>query len=414
VPTFFVVLALDRFDDVKRQVGYPRAMRLLDQLGEDVALHLPDAERIRANRATVEFTLRCADAGAAEVVLRELVEALRGDIAVRGRTLPRSVTAAALPCHWSSASERVVEEAELALRQALRRRVAVLVSDRVVDDGDDQQLLDDLHAALLHGHGLALHYQPKLRTRTGALAGAEALLRWTDPVRGPVSPARVIAAAERGSDIGRLTEWVVDRAVADQVRLRAAGVDLHTHLNMSAPLVADPAFVSLLLDRLAPAEGSIGLEITETAMLEDPEGTLANLQRLSDAGIRLAIDDYGSGYSSLAYLQQLPVQELKIDRVFVSRLSSGARDPLLVRSTIDLAHALEMEVTAEGVETAAVLALLQVMGCDIAQGYFLSMPLPLDKLVDYVRRVGEGLRPARPASLRERIAERREKRERPA
>jgi EAL domain-containing protein (putative c-di-GMP-specific phosphodiesterase class I) len=140
-------------------------------------------------------------------------------------------------------------------------------------------------------------------------------------------------------------------------------------------------------------------------MMADPEGALANLYKLAEAGVHLSIDDYGSGFSSLAYLQRLPVKELKIDKGFVSRLSSGPRDPLLVRSTIDLAHALEMEVTAEGVQSAAALALLQVMRCDMVQGFFLSPALSLEGLVDYARDrlAAPGLPHA--ATLAERVAQ---------
>jgi EAL domain-containing protein (putative c-di-GMP-specific phosphodiesterase class I) len=155
---------------------------------------------------------------------------------------------------------------------------------------------------------------------------------------------------------------------------------------------------------LGGATGGIGFEITETAMMADPEGALVNLHKLAEASVHLSIDDYGSGFSSLAYLQQLPVNELKIDKAFVSRLSSGPRDPLLVRSTIDLAHALEMEVTAEGVQSAATLALLQVMRCDMVQGFFLSPALSLDGLIDFAReRVASPGLP-RAATLAERVA----------
>ena len=130
--------------------------------------------------------------------------------------------------------------------------------------------------------------------------------------------------------------------------------------------------------------GRIGFEITETAVIGDPDAALANLRDFTQAGIRIAIDDYGSGLSSLAYLKQLPAHELKIDRLFVSGLTDSHRDPLLVRSSIDLAHALEMEVTAEGVDDAMSLSLLRVMGCDLLQGYFISPPLPLDGLTSFL------------------------------
>jgi EAL domain-containing protein (putative c-di-GMP-specific phosphodiesterase class I) len=232
----------------------------------------------------------------------------------------------------------------------------------------------------------------------------EALLRWTHPTRGAVSPELFIPLAERSGEVSPLTLWVIARAVADRAVLREAGVDAPIHVNISAQLIADPRFVDRALGLLGDAAGGIGFEITETAMMADPEGALANLYKLAEAGVHLSIDDYGSGFSSLAYLQRLPVNELKIDKGFVSRLTSGPRDPLLVRSTIDLAHALEMEVTAEGVQSAATLALLQVMRCDMVQGFFLSPALSLDGMIGYARdRVASPALP-RAATLAERVA----------
>jgi EAL domain-containing protein (putative c-di-GMP-specific phosphodiesterase class I) len=146
-------------------------------------------------------------------------------------------------------------------------------------------------------------------------------------------------------------------------------------------MVADEGFAAWLLEELSRApRGALGLEITETAVIDEPQKALRNLQAFADAGLEIAIDDYGSGLSSLSYLKQLPAHELKIDKLFISHLTSSHRDPLLVRSTIDLAHALGMKVTAEGVEDATTLALLRMMGCDLAQGYLISQPLSLDEL----------------------------------
>ena len=176
---------------------------------------------------------------------------------------------------------------------------------------------------------------------------------------------------------------MVLQAIEDQAKLANRGHDIPVYVNLSGRLVADGAFTRWLLKAMRRCRrGAIGLEITETAVIDDPGHALANLQALADAGAPIAIDDYGAGLSSLAYLKQLPATELKIDRMFVSGLTSGHRDPLLVRSTIDLAHALEMEVTAEGVEEAATLALLRTMGCDLIQGFFIARPMPLDRLED--------------------------------
>jgi len=403
--TYFAVLGMDGFDGIKRQVGYARAMGLLDALRDRIAKSLPEVQQLRSGRTSVEFVLRARSQSAAADILTTLRGSLSGEIPVRGRTIARSVTIAAVPCPRGSVSETLVAEAEEALAKALRMGRPVHLSNHVVTEQDDHALMDDLHAALTGQAGLTLHYQPKLRTQGGALAGAEALLRWTHPARGIVSPEIFIPLAERCGEIGALTEWVIARATDDHEVLAGAGIDVPIHVNISAQLVADPRFIDRALALLGEAAGKIGLEITETAMIADPEGALVNLHKLAEVGVHLSIDDYGSGFSSLAYLQRLPVHELKIDQSFISRLSTGPRDPLLVRSTIDLAHALEMEVTAEGVQSAATLALLQVMRCDMVQGFFLSPALSLDGLIDYAhgRLTAPGL--PRPASLAERVAQ---------
>ncbi|UAK26462.1 EAL domain-containing protein [Sphingomonas nostoxanthinifaciens] len=248
---------------------------------------------------------------------------------------------------------------------------------------DRLSLMRDLQKAI-RDDTLELHYQPKVRARSGETVAAEALLRWNHPQRGYVPPAMFVPIAERTGDIAALTEWVVGRAIADQARLLRMGHTLTFDLNISGGLLADPGYGWRLLHHFTALQGLIGFEITETAMIGDPERALSNLQIFAEAGIRLAIDDYGSGFSSLAYLRQLPITELKIDRMFVANLTTSQRDPLLIRSTIDLAHALGMEVTAEGVDSPTTLALLQVMGCDQVQGYLLSRPLPLDRLATYL------------------------------
>ena len=403
--TYFAVLGLDGFESIKRQVGYARAMDLLDALRDLIAETLPEVRQLRTNRSNVEFVLCCRSQSAAADSLAALQQGLSGEIPMRGRALARNVSIAAVPCPRGTVSETLVMQAEQALAKAMRLGRAVHLSDRIAVERDDHALMEDLHAALSGAPGLTLHYQPKLRAHGGALAGVEALLRWTHPERGIVSPEIFIPLAERSGEIGPLTEWVIARAVADRALMREADVGAPIHVNISAQLVADPRFVDEALDLLGDAAKEIGFEITETAMIADPEGALVNLYKLAEAGVHLAIDDYGSGFSSLAYLQRLPVNELKIDKGFVSRLSSGPRDPLLVRSTIDLAHALEMEVTAEGVQSAATLALLQVMRCDMVQGFFLSPALSLSGLIDYARQrlAAPGL--PRTASLAERVAQ---------
>ncbi|OXE36725.1 MAG: hypothetical protein CGW95_06035 [Phenylobacterium zucineum] len=241
-------------------------------------------------------------------------------------------------------------------------------------------MLGDLRRAI-SGDELFLVYQPKLNTRSNTIHSVEALIRWNHPVRGLIPPDEFIGAAEETGLVADLTRWVLVRAIEEQALLAEHGHSIEVYINLSGRLVADKGFIDWAIETIATrAEGQIGIEITETAVIDDPETALAHLHALADAGIKIAIDDYGSGLSSLAYLKQLPANELKIDQMFISGLTSSHRDPLLVRSTIDLAHALEMVVTAEGVNNPGALALLRMMGCDHVQGFMISKPVTLTDL----------------------------------
>lgn len=264
-------------------------------------------------------------------------------------------------------------------RIANGRMQAKAAPDAGHGDADSRTLANDLDAAIVRGQ-LFLVHQPKSRARDNAIDSVETLVRWRHPDRGLVGPNEFIRIAEERGEIRRITEWVIRQTIVEQRSLAACGYALPFNVNISAFLLADRDFAQWTLDAIRGAAGPIGLEITETAMIHDPVGALANLHLFADAGLRIAIDDYGAGLSSLAYLKQLPAHELKIDRMFIQSLSTSHRDPLLVRSTIDLAHALGMEVTAEGVDSAAAMALLRVMGCDMIQGYLIAKPMQLGEL----------------------------------
>ena len=237
----------------------------------------------------------------------------------------------------------------------------------------------ELPRALASGE-IYLVYQPKFDLRAGRYDGVETLLRWQHPSLGQVDPGSIIDTAEASGQIHALSLWILDRAIDDQRSLLARYGSLRFHVNISGQSLANDPFIDRACAMISGAAGAIGFEITETAFIANPPAALANLNRLVAAGVRLSIDDYGSGHSSLAYLKELPADELKIDKLFVSGMTSSNRDPLIVRSTIDLAHALGLRVVAEGVESRATLALLRVMGCDIAQGFYISPALPLAEL----------------------------------
>jgi EAL domain-containing protein (putative c-di-GMP-specific phosphodiesterase class I) len=265
-----------------------------------------------------------------------------------------------------------------ALRRYARRAFAMLPGGGRAP-ANQSSLADDLDAAIVRNELFIVH-QPKMRARTGEISAVETLVRWQHPTRGLVGPNDFIGLAEERGEMRRITEWVIRQTIREQKSLAACGHSLAFNVNLSAKVLADRDFADWALATVREASGPIGFEITETAMIADPHGALRNLHLFADAGIKIAIDDYGAGLSSLAYLKQLPAHELKIDRMFISGLSSSHRDPLLVRSTIDLAHALDMEVTAEGVDSPAAMALLKVMGCDVVQGFLLAMPMPLGEL----------------------------------
>jgi EAL domain-containing protein (putative c-di-GMP-specific phosphodiesterase class I) len=240
-------------------------------------------------------------------------------------------------------------------------------------------------SAIQDGH-MAVHYQPKHDLRANAVTGVEALVRWRHPVRGHIPPDVFVRMAEETGHIGELTDCVLAQAIADQARMRAMGHALKVSVNISGRLLSDSAFADRAIAVVSEAGADICFEITETAVIENPELALGIIDRFAAAGVSISIDDYGTGLSSLAYLKQIRADELKIDKAFVLSLSESSRDALLVKSTIDLAHSLGLKVTAEGVETPAALALLSGMGCDLAQGYLIGRPMPLEDLGRFLEK----------------------------
>ncbi len=277
----------------------------------------------------------------------------------------------------------LIEEAEADLADALSGPLLV-PRHQIRSDAGDDAIADAVDRAVERGE-MVLHYQPKVHVRRQAIECIEALVRWQHPKRGMVPPTEFIPATERAQRMERLTLWTIARAIEDQRRLRTLGHDLRIFINISGHLLADAGFARRIAACIADApDAQLGFEVTETSVIRDPEGAIAHLQQFDRLGVSISIDDYGAGLSSLAYLKQLPARELKIDKLFITQLTSSNRDPLIVRSTIDLAHALDMEVVAEGVETPAAFALLSVMGCDMVQGYLISPPVPLDALAAFL------------------------------
>ncbi|MFN3595029.1 MAG: putative bifunctional diguanylate cyclase/phosphodiesterase [Thiobacillaceae bacterium] len=246
----------------------------------------------------------------------------------------------------------------------------------------------ELNEAIRSGQ-LLLHYQPKFDLKRGCITGFEALVRWQHPRLGLLHPERFLPLAEMGDAIHALTEQVLDLALADLKRWQDEGRAYSVAVNLSARSLMDERFLVTLrglLDRHGVRPDRLELEITETALMHDPERAATLLQRIADLGVKLSIDDYGTGYSSLGYLHRLPIHALKIDRMFVHDIPVNEHDGIIVRSTVAMAHHLGLEVLAEGVEDARTEALLREMGCDQIQGYHLSQPLPMRELTDWLAR----------------------------
>ncbi len=247
-------------------------------------------------------------------------------------------------------------------------------------------LVGQLRRAVGRGE-LVVHYQPKAEAPTGRIAGLEALVRWSHPERGLLGPDQFIPLAEQTGLIRPIARFVLDTALAQLAAWRVEHPDLTMAVNVSARNLLDPQLpddVAVALDRHGLEPQALVLELTEGTIMADPNRALAVLDRLSEMGVRLAIDDFGVGYSSLGYLKRLPVDEIKIDKSFVLGMTHDEGDAVIVRSTIDLGRNLGLGVVAEGVENDEAWAQLALLGCDRVQGYGLSRPLPAETLTRWL------------------------------
>lgn len=272
--------------------------------------------------------------------------------------------------------------ADAAMYRAKLESKRFALYEPALDHGADKlQLADELSAAIDEGQ-LVLHYQPQLDLHTGEIASVEALVRWQHPKRGLIQPLTFLPLAEETGMMGKLTHWVLAQALAQCAAWNAAGRHLRISVNASVSDLADPDFpgtvAALLARHRLPAKSSLMLEITETSVIEDFARAKHAIQQLRELGIQVSIDDFGAGFTSLAYLNELAIAEMKLDRRFIAPLAAGvgSRDSELVRATIELGHALGLQVVAEGIEADDTLELLRQFGCDIAQGYWIGRPVP--------------------------------------
>ncbi len=380
-----LMLDLDRFKHVNDVLGYAFGDRLLQAVAD---LLKPLACRqgdIVARHGGNEFALllHLERDGAMEAAHR-IAQAFETPIHFDDQNvdLSASMGIAMWPEHAQDA-DVLLNRAEIAMYGAKKRTSVALFYDPALDSASAQMLslLGDLRRAVEHNE-LRIYLQPKISLRNQRGVAAEALLRWQHPQRGLVPPMEFIPFAEQTGFVRHLTLWVFEQVSALLAQPDARAMGLRVSVNLSTRDLLDPDLssrLSAILAKHGVAAESFCLEITESAIMDDPQRAEAMLNRLAQQGFKLSIDDFGTGYSSLAYLKRLPVHELKIDKSFVLGMQSGEGDVQIVRSTIDLAHSLGLSVVAEGVEDAGLLDRLRVLACDEAQGYHISRPFPADQ-----------------------------------
>ena len=375
-----LMIDLDRFKELNDTLGHHAGDDALVAVAQRLGRALGD-EGTLSRLGGDEFAVVLGP-GATEsdglAVARRLLDALDEPLYLDDLLLPLRASIGVAGTD-AGGREEILRHADVAMYHAKANSngVEVYASERDGHSRERLALAAELQAAITGGE-LILHFQPKACLRTGRILGAEALVRWEHPERGLVPPAEFVPLVER-SGLGRLlTLEVIDQALRTERAWREDGLHVPVAVNTSAATLLDVRFpddVAELLARWDAPEGVLALELTEETIMTDPERAQDVLARLSELGIELSLDDFGTGYSSLGMLKRLPVRELKIDRSFITDLLEDEGDAAIVRSTVELAHNLDLRVVAEGVESAEAWDLLASWGCDVAQGYHLSRPL---------------------------------------
>ncbi|WP_432492360.1 putative bifunctional diguanylate cyclase/phosphodiesterase [Kineococcus auxinigenes] len=389
-----LVVDLDHFNVVNESLGTAAG----DELLLTVAGRLRAAVREGATVARLsadEFAVLddCGDAQRCRALAERILQVLTVPVVLDGLEIVTSASiGTAVATAGTDSADRLLHDAGVAMHRAKargRNRVEVHDPHRTDAAVDRLRLLGEMRRGIADGE-LRLHYQPRVGLRDGAATGAEALVRWQHPERGLLPPAAFIDLAEQSGLVRELGAWVLDAAVAQAAAWardpRRATVEVA--VNLSTRQLTEPGLVEAVtaaLTRHGLAADLLVLEVTETALATDPDAAAATLAALKALGVGIAVDDFGTGYASLTYLQRFPVDELKIDRSFVTGLGVNDGDTAIVRTCVQLAHAVGVRAVAEGVETREQLDALVEMGCDFVQGYFFSRPLEPDALQEWAR-----------------------------
>lgn len=386
-----LMMDLDGFKEVNDTLGHHVGDRLLTEVGKRLKHSLREMDTVaRLGGDEFAILLPNTDAEQAKVTSEKILKEMASTIVVDEINLyvNASIGIANYPENGKDGST-LLQHADVAMYNAKRNKSGLSYYDSKNDEHSVGRLslMSDLHNAIEQSN-LELNYQPKFNMDSGTVVSVEALLRWEHPKFGAIPPDQIVSLAEQTKLINPLTQWIIKTATAQCAAWQKIGFDFGMAINLSAHNLKDPELPEHIKKCLKDQDlsaGQIILEITESSMMAHPAQVIETLKVLDKTGVRLAIDDFGTGFSSLTYLNQLPVDELKIDKSFIIDLEKNDNNKLIVRSTIELAHELGLTVVAEGVETPQIYRSLSSLGCDCAQGYFLSPPLKVSHLEKWLR-----------------------------
>ncbi|HWH81817.1 MAG TPA: EAL domain-containing protein [Burkholderiaceae bacterium] len=384
-PFALLFLNLDRFTRINDTLGRIVGDRVLRDVADRLRGCVREIDTV-ARLGGDEFVALVSqtDVRGAEAAAQRMLEALKQPFAQDGLSFTVTASLGIAPCIGDAAGlDELVRRSDAAMREAKQAGGAAFRFHRPRDAGDagpsrSRMRLDHAMRLALAQQRFRLHYQPQVDFASGAVVGAEALIRWQDAERGEVSPGEFIPAAEESGFIVAIGDWVLQHAVAQAAAWAGAGLAMPVSVNVSALQFRQPGFVegvARVLREAGLAPAALELELTESILIQDAPEAMRRLQALAALGVRLAIDDFGTGYSSLAYLKRFPIRRLKIDRSFVSGLPAQASDRAIVQAIVQMGRALDMEIVAEGVETEAQRACLHAAGCDQFQGFLFAPAL---------------------------------------
>lgn len=385
-----ILINIDRFKDINDTLGHEAGDEILKLVAHRLAGVVRESDTIAClGGDDFAILLTSGTPGRVTTVVHRIRHVLEKPHSLDGQAvdISTSIGIANAPEHATDAST-LLRQADIALNTAKRNRTDYVIYSPDYEENRREHLylLGELRQAVDHDQ-LELYYQPKLDLLDNAVVSVETLIRWNHPQRGLVSPGLFIPFAEHTGAIRMVTRWVIRAAVLQCSIWQSKGINLVVSLNISTRDLLDrelPGFLQAELQRNSVTPERLCLEITESALMEDPDYALSTVRKLHEMGVKLAIDDYGTGYSSLAYVKNLPVNELKIDRAFIMNMLSQDKDTAIVRSTMELGHNLGLNIVAEGVETTEQLNHLREIGCDYAQGYLISRPLPVTELEEWL------------------------------